>query len=106
MADLTVIEDTRIATISQQIAEIENDNELLENEIEDEERAIVGLERDAAAEIACIARELKEKVAKHRSAIRSKRRRQTQNNGRADKMRAKRQIFAVTAAQLRLVDMS
>lgn len=81
---LTLPEETRVATISQQIAEIENDNQLLENEIEDDETQIAILQK----------------------AIRAKRRKQKANTARAEKMRVKRQIFAETATRLRLADMS
>lgn len=74
--ELTLVEDTRVATINDQITEIEAENHELENEIE-------ALE----------------------DAIRSKKRRIRANTKKADRMRAKRQVFAETAAKLRLADM-
>lgn len=73
---ITLPEETKIATINDQINEIEQSNYVLENEIE-------GLE----------------------DVIRSKKRKIRANDKKAERMRAKRQVFAETAAKLRLIDM-
>lgn len=80
---LTLPEEHRIATINDQISELENQNSVLENEIETEEEAI----REAM------------------KRIRAMRRKIASNDKRADKAREKRRLYAVTAAQLRLADM-
>lgn len=76
MQDVTHFDDSRIVTVTQQIAEIESDNMLLENEIEQAE-----------------------------DQIRKKRRTMRANEKRMDKMRAKRQVFAEAATRLKLLEM-